>query len=166
MNKDEAKKILEKQGYRTIGKNSAIKICNWTRKSLRDEGVCYKQQFYNIKSHLCAQISCSLFNCQNKCIHCWRNLDYTENLDVKQLDSPKEIIEGCIKQQRKLLSGFNGNEKVNKKKLKEAQEPMQFAISLTGEPTLYSKLGELINELRKKGKTSFLFTNYLIPQIL
>jgi len=166
MNKDEAKKILEKQGYRTIGKNSAIKICNWTRKSLRDEGVCYKQQFYNIKSHLCAQISCSLFNCQNKCIHCWRNLDYTENLDVKQLDSPKEIIEGCIKQQRKLLSGFNGNEKVNKKKLKEAQEPMQFAISLTGEPTLYSKLGELINELRKKGKTSFLVTNGLSPEVL
>src|SRR3990167_5776570 len=82
MNKDEAKKILEKQGYRTIGKNSAIKICNWTRKSLRDEGVCYKQQFYNIKSHLCAQISCSLFNCQNKCIHCFSRIFLASSLFI------------------------------------------------------------------------------------
>jgi tRNA wybutosine-synthesizing protein 1 len=84
----------------------------------------------------------------------------------KNIDSPKEIIEGCVKQQRKLLSGFNGNPKVDKKKLKEAQEPMQFAISLIGEPTLYPKLGELIGELRKIGKTSFLVTNGLCPEIL
>lgn len=166
MNKEEAKEVLERQGYRIVGDNSAVKICNWTRKSLVDEGVCYKEQFYGIKSHLCAQISCSLFSCQNKCLHCWRNLDYTEDFNLKQIDSPKEIIEGCIKQQRKLLSGFNGNPKTNKEKFKESQEPMQFAISLTGEPTLYPELGELIKELRKKGKTSFLVTNGLCPKVL
>jgi tRNA wybutosine-synthesizing protein 1 len=165
-NKEEAKKILEKQGYRIVGKNSAIKICNWTRKSLIDEGVCYKEQFYGIKSHLCAQISCSLFNCQNKCIHCWRNLDYTEDIESDNSDNPKEIIKGCIEAQRKLLTGFNGNAKTNKQKFKEAQEPMQFAISLTGEPTLYPKLGELIEELRRKNKTSFLVTNGLSPEVL
>jgi len=166
IDKEQAKKILEKQGYRFVGKNSAVKICNWTKKSLIDEGVCYKEQFYNIKSHLCAQISCSLFNCQNKCIHCWRNLDYTESTNLKQIDKPDEIINGCIKQQRKLLSGFKGNSKINKEKLKQAQEPMQFAISLTGEPTLYPKLGELISELRKRKKTSFLVTNGLNPEVL
>lgn len=166
INKEEAKKILKKQGYRIVGKNSAIKICNWTRKSLIDKGVCYKEQFYGIKSHLCAQISCSLFNCQNKCLHCWRNLDYTEDVKLSKFDSPDEIIDECIKAQRKLISGFKGNSKINKNKFKEAQEPMQFAISLTGEPTLYPKIGELVSELRKRGKTSFIVTNGLQPSVL
>jgi tRNA wybutosine-synthesizing protein 1 len=166
MDKEQAKKILTKQGYRIVGKNSAVKICNWAKKSLLDQGVCYKEQFYGIKSHRCAQISCCLFNCQNKCLHCWRNLDYTEDLDEKQIDEPKEIIENSILGQRKLLTGFKGNSKVNKEKFKEAQEPMQFAISLTGEPTLYPLIGELIEELRKRKKTSFIVTNGLNPEVL
>jgi len=56
----------------------------------------------------------------------------------------------CIIAQRKLLSGFKGNEKINMEKWKEAQNPDQFAISLIGEPTLYPKLAELILELRKQ----------------
>lgn len=87
-------------------------------------------------------------------------------MNSKLIDDPNEIIKGCIEAQRKLLNGFNGNSKVNKKKLAEAQEPMQFAISLTGEPTLYPKLGELISELRKKGKTTFVVTNGLQSTIL
>ena len=166
IDKKQAKNILKKQGYRIIEKNSAIKVCSWTRKSLTNQGVCYKEQFYGIKSHLCAQISCALFNCQNKCIHCWRNLDYTELPNKNEIDNPKEIIDGCIKAQQKLLTGFNGNSKTNKNKLAEAQEPMQFAISLTGEPTLYPKLGEMINELRSRGKTSFVVTNGLQPEVL
>jgi len=50
------------------------------------------------------------------------------------------------------------------KKWKEAQEPMQFAISLSGEPMLYDKIGELIGELRNRRKTSFLVTNGLYPE--
>jgi tRNA wybutosine-synthesizing protein 1 len=52
------------------------------------------------------------------------------------------------------------------KKFIEAQEPKQFAISLIGEPTLYPKLPELIKELRKNRKTSFLVTNGLYPNKL
>lgn len=166
MDKEKAKQVLGKQGYRIIGKNSAVKICNWTKKSLTDEGECYKQKFYGIESHRCAQISCTLFNCQNKCLHCWRNLDYTEQINPLEIDEPLEIINKSILAQRKLLEGFNGNSKTNKEKYKEAQEPMQFAISLTGEPTLYPKLGELVNELRKLRKTSFIVTNGLQPEIL
>jgi tRNA wybutosine-synthesizing protein 1 len=53
---------------------------------------------------------------------------------------------------------------VNKKKFKEAQEPKHFAISLAGEPTTYEYLDELIRELRKKNKTTFLVTNGLMPE--
>ncbi|MBT4135804.1 4-demethylwyosine synthase TYW1 [archaeon] len=166
INKEKAKKNLEKQGYRVVGNNSAVKICNWTKKSLTDKGVCYKEKFYGIKSHLCAQISCTLFNCQNKCIHCWRDLNYTEEPKLDNFDNPQKIINESILAQRKLIEGFKGNSKTNLKKFEEAQEPMQFAISLTGEPTLYPKLGEFINELRKLGKTSFVVTNGLSPEVL
>jgi tRNA wybutosine-synthesizing protein 1 len=170
------KKILKKQHYEVVGKNehSAVQICRWTKKSLRDEGVCYKEKFYGIKSHLCCQMTPSVMWCPNKCVHCWRAIELTlgDKLPKDHLDSPSEIIDECVKAQRKLLQGFNIDRyskkkqlsKANMKKYAEAQEPMQFAISLSGEPTGYEYIGELIAELRKRGKTSFLVTNGLYPE--
>jgi tRNA wybutosine-synthesizing protein 1 len=164
------KESLERQHYKIVGKHSAVKICEWTKKSLTNNsrGVCFKEKFYGIKSHRCCQMSSATVFCQNKCLHCWRAIEMTagSKMNSKLIDNPPEIIKGCIDAQRKLLIGFNGNSKVNKKKFEEAQEPMQFAISLTGEPTLYPKLGELINELRKLGKTTFVVTNGLLPSVL
>ncbi len=158
---------LKKQHYGIVGNHSAIQICRWTKNSLRDEGECYKSRFYGINSWQCCQMS-PWISCQNRCLHCWRaiELDFNKYINKNKFDNPKEIIDGCIKQQRRLLSGFNGYEKVNKKKFKEAQNPEQFAISLTGEPTLYPEIGNLIEELRKQKKTSFLVTNGLSPEVL
>ncbi len=172
------KQLLKKQHYEIVGKNehSAVQICRWTKKSLRDEGVCYKEKFYGINSHLCCQMTPAVMWCPNKCVHCWRAIELTvgSELPKENIDSPSEIIDGCIKAQRKLLQGFNIDKnskkkqlsRANQKKLSEAQEPMQFAISLSGEPTTYNKIGELILELRKRGKTSFLVTNGLYPEKL
>jgi len=162
------KETLKKQHYGLVGKHSGVQICRWTKNSLRNEGVCYKQQFYGIKSHLCCQMSPTINFCQNSCLHCWRAIELTTGKDMKKIkiDNPKEIIKGCIEQQRRLINGFKGNKKINLKKFEGAQNPTQFAISLTGEPTLYAKLGELIKELRKQGKTSFLVTNGLNPDVL
>jgi len=158
--------ILEKHGHRFVGNHSSVKICRWTRKSLIDEGVCYKEKFYGIKSHLCCQMGVWIA-CQNKCVHCWRPIEIDFGKVIgSQVDNPSEIIDKCIEAQRKLLTGFKGNKKVNKKKLKESREPNQFAISLIGEPTLYPRLGEFIKELRKRKKTSFLVTNGLQPGVL
>lgn len=169
------KKILRKQHYEIVGKNehSAVQICRWTKKSLRDEGVCYKEKFYGIKSHLCCQMTPCVMWCPNKCVHCWRAIELTLGDKLKgKIDSPSEIIDNCIKAQRKLLEGFNIDRhsrkkqlsRANQEKLKEAQEPMQFAISLSGEPTIYPYIGELISELRRRDKTSFLVTNGLYPE--
>ncbi len=171
---EKIKKLLKKQHYEIIGRNehSAVQICRWTKKSLRDEGVCYKEKFYGINSHLCCQMTPSLY-CPNQCVHCWRAIEYTTGNKIpEKIDSPSEIIDSCIKAQRNLLQGFNIDKnskkvqlsKANQKKLKEAQEPMQFAISLSGEPTIYPYIGELIKELRRRGKTSFLVTNGLYPE--
>ena len=167
--------VMKAQGYRFVGTHAAVKICRWTKKSLIDKGVCYKEQFYGIKSHLCCQMSPWL-GCDNKCVHCWRalELDFNKIIDKSKIKDPKDIIDGCIKAQRELLSGFKIDihskkkqlSKADMKKFKEAQEPMQFAISLSGEPTMYEDIGGLIEELRKRGKTSFLVTNGLYPEKL
>lgn len=178
------KDILKKQHYVLVGsknkEHSAVQICRWTKNSLKDEGVCYKEKFYGIKSHRCCQMTPAVMWCPNKCIHCWRAIENTigekfSKEEIKNLSTPKEIIDGCINAQRKLLLGFNKvakknpfkkptKSKANMSKWYEAQEPMQFAISLSGEPTVYPKIGNLIEELRNRGKTSFLVTNGLYPE--
>ena len=82
------------------------------------------------------------------------------------IDSPKEIIDESIKAQRILLSGFPGHENLDKKKFSEALNPNQAAISLSGEPTLYPLLGELIEEFHRRKFTSFLVSNGLHPEVL
>ena len=168
MIKSNIQKILKKQHYGIAGKNSGVQICRWTKKSLTNSGKCYKEKFYGINSHECCQMSPALVWCQNKCLHCWRAIENTlgKEMNSEKIDKPKKVIEECILAQRKLLSGFKGNSKTDIKKFKEAQNPQQFAISLSGEPTLYPFLAELIKELRKMKKTSFLVTNGLFPDRL
>ena len=159
--------LLKKQHYGVVGKHSAVQICTWTKNSLRGIGSCYKQKFYGIKSGGCCEMSPSAVWCDNKCIHCWRAIECTQGNKIKgKIDSPEEIIQGCIEAREKLLSGFKGNSKTKLKDWQQSQEPSHWAISLIGEPTLYPKLGELINELRKQGNTTFVVSNGLHPKIL
>jgi tRNA wybutosine-synthesizing protein 1 len=113
--------------------------------------------------------------CPNRCLHCWRATELTIDSELNgKVNTPKEIIDGCIEAQKKLLIGFNIDKnskkkqlsRANQKKYAEALEPMQFAISLSGEPMVYEHIGGLIEELRKRGKTSFLVTNGLYPEKL
>ena len=46
----------------------------------------------------------------------------------------------------------------------EAAKPKHVAISYDGEPTLYSRLGELINEFRKREISTFVVTNGTFPE--
>ncbi|MDI6645305.1 MAG: 4-demethylwyosine synthase TYW1 [Methanobacteriaceae archaeon] len=159
---------LEKMGYRFVGINhhAATKVCHWTKKSILDEGVCYKEKFYGIESHRCLQMSPSIPFCQQKCLFCWRDQSVTDNQWMGEYDEPKEIIEGCIKAQRNLLCGFFGNENANTKKIKEAQDPTNAAISLAGEPIIYPGIDELLMEFKKRKFTTFLVSNGLMPSKL
>ncbi len=162
------KNMLLRQQYRFAGKHSAVKICEWTKKSLRSEGVCYKQKFYGIESHRCLQMTPSVAWCPNRCVYCWRATEKTRESPKtgEKIDEPAEIIDRCIEAQRLLLTGFKGLDKANKKKWKEAQEPNQAAISLSGEPTAYPKISELIGEFHKRHFTTFLVTNGQYPERL
>lgn len=161
-------KKLKAQHYRFFGKreHAAAKLCLWTKKSIRNKGFCYKQEFYGVQSHRCLQMSPNVY-CQLRCVFCWRTWEHEPtNYTPEHWDEPKELVEESITAQRKLLSGLGGVEDADRKKLKEAQEPNQIAISLDGEPTMYPHLGDLIKEYQRRKATTFLVTNGLLPKRL
>jgi tRNA wybutosine-synthesizing protein 1 len=160
--------LLEKQQYRIVGNHSAVKICHWTKESLREKGFCYKQKFYGIQTHRCLQMTPTVAWCNQSCVYCWRPIEKTigVNMDNVELDEPADIIDGCIEAQRALLMGFKGREGINMKLFEEAMEPTQAAISLSGEPALYPKLPGLIEEFHKRNFTTFLVTNGTVPEML
>ncbi|MFC1801361.1 4-demethylwyosine synthase TYW1 [Nanoarchaeota archaeon] len=162
------KQRLEIQQYGLAGKHSSVKICHWTKKSLRDEDVCYKEKFYGVHCHKCAQITPATLWCPNKCVFCWRVAEYMSPNKAKLNDPPEKIVKEIIEQRKKLLIGFKGNKKTRQKKLEDALIPNHWAISLAGEPCLYSKLPQLIKLLKTKykAKTIYLVTNGLYPAML
>lgn len=162
---------LKKHKYHIVGSHSAVKRCRWLYESIVNNRPCYKQKFYGIKSHLCVQMTPTLFYCTQKCLFCWRaqsgDLQLTwEELSLPKWDNPKDIVEGCIKAQLEILSGYKGNPKADQEKLREAYRPRHAAISLTGEPTLYEPLGDLIREFHKRSFTTFLVSNGTLPSAL
>ncbi len=159
---------LKKQKYHVIGSHSAVKRCKWLYESIINDRPCYKQKFYGIKSHRCIQMSPSLYYCTQQCLFCWRaqsgDLQVTwDETKIPRVDSPEEIIQGSLKAQEKILTGYKGNPKTNWRKFQEALTPKHVAISLTGEPTLYEPLGELIQAFHQKGFTTFLVSNGTLP---
>lgn len=162
---DLERKNLENQGYRIIGNHSVVKVCHYTKQSLRGKDVCYKCQFYGIKSWRCIEMS-PTWLCDHKCVFCWRDTKYAWPEWIGPVDEPKDIINGCIEGWQSLIQGFGGNTKVDKQRYQETEKPLHFAISLTGEPTMYPRLHEMISELHKKSITSFLVTNGTIPEMI
>jgi tRNA wybutosine-synthesizing protein 1 len=162
---------LRKQKYHRVGNHSAVKRCKWFYEALTGGRSCYKQKFYGINSHQCIQMSPALFYCTQQCLFCWRaqNGDLQISWDEMKLpdwDPPEEIAEGILKAQIRILSGYKGHAKTDPEKFLEAHRPRHVAISLTGEPTLYEPLGELLRTLRVKGLTTFLVSNGTLPQKL
>ncbi len=168
---DELVQVLKNQKYHMVGGHSAVKRCRWLYESLIHDRPCYKQKFYGIKSHQCVQMTPALVYCTLHCRFCWRlqsgDLEFRwDEMDLPKWDSPEEIVEGCIREQLRILSGYKGNTKTDPKKYREALKPRHAAISLAGEPTLYSHLGGLIHEFHERGFTTFLVTNGTVPGAL
>jgi len=164
---DKLKKTLEKMHYGLVGDSGAVQICLWTKKSLRGEGGCWKEKFYGISSAGCCQMTPNVMNCENMCLHCWRPIEY--NLGVEsdgKIMEPEELLNGIIEERKRLMNGFKGNKKVDKKAFEKALEPKLYTMSLSGEPTLYPHLGELFSLIRKKGAVSFLVTNGQNPDAI
>jgi tRNA wybutosine-synthesizing protein 1 len=152
-------------GYRLIGNHSGIQVCRWTRAALTGRRLCYKR-WYGIRSHTCLQLTPSLQFCNLRCVFCWRFHTADRFKAEHGWDPPDLILDESITAQRKLLTGFKANPDVPGVLFEESMNPAHVAISLDGEPTLYPFIGSLIQEIARRGMTSFLVTNGTMPDRL
>jgi len=137
----------------------------WCKRALSGGDMCYKHQFYGIDSHRCVQMTPTL-RCNQRCLFCWRSFEH-EVSDEEECP-PEIILAGLHKFQKKALAGYNAvlDNTVTEEKWQEALNPRHVAISLSGEPTLYSRLPELIDMLNSNGYTTFLVSNGTVPDML
>ncbi|QSG05798.1 4-demethylwyosine synthase TYW1 [Halapricum desulfuricans] len=146
--------------------HTAVQTCGWTDNALQGEGKCYKYAFYGIESHRCMQMT-PVVKCNERCVFCWRDhAGHAYELGDVEWDDPAAVADATIDLQRKLLSGYGGNDDVPRERFEQAMEPRHVAISLDGEPTLYPHLPELIEEFHDREITTFLVSNGTKPEMI
>ena len=153
-----------------VADHSTVELCHWTKKSFRNEGTCYKHKFYGISTHRCMEFSPAGMHCENRCVYCWRPMEFYDSLamEPERVAEPEEIIQKLMAERRKLIMGHYGDPNQDKQKLDESLLPSHYAISLSGEPTMYPKLPELIKYLKslEETKSIFLVTNGQEPDMI
>lgn len=162
---------IAKQGYHQVGKHSAVKACKYMKDAIVGKESCYKNRFYGLASHRCLQCSPVLQFCNLSCRFCWRVIPETKTgwLDMPpafEWEDAKAIAEQMVIEQKKLASGFAGNQNALAARAKEAMSPKHVALSLIGEPTMYPKMSELLDEFHRMKMTTFLVTNGTLPNAL
>jgi tRNA wybutosine-synthesizing protein 1 len=166
MKLEELKQEFKKKQY-GFCEEASVQICEWNKKALRTNGKshCYKQDFYGADTLSCHQIAPNTFWCNNSCIFCWRPKEYMFG-KVKREVKAEKMIPGLIEERRKLLQGFYGS--LKKEVVDKALKQKHWAISLSGEPTLYKQLSKLIKLLKAlpQTETVFLVTNGQNPKAL
>ena len=113
----------------------------------------------------------TVVHCTMRCLFCWRIQSGDEGLEWNETvspewDDPETIIEGCILEKKRMISGYKANPKTDPIKFKEALTPRHVAISLTGEPTIYPHLSDLMRGFHRRGFTTFLVSNGTLPEAI
>ncbi len=162
-------KQLKKAKYGVVD-HSTVELCHYTKKSFKDDGDCYKRKFYGISTHRCMEFSPAGMHCENRCVYCWRPMEFYESMKMEpeNVAEPAQIVSKLMEERRKLIMGHYGDKRSNKQKLDESLYPQHYAISLSGEPTMYPKLPDLIKYLKSLDATKsiFLVTNGQEPDML
>jgi tRNA wybutosine-synthesizing protein 1 len=160
---------LKKAKY-CVADHSTVELCHCTKKSFKHEGSCYKHKFYGISTHRCMEFSPAGMHCENRCVYCWRPMEFYDSLKMEpeKVSEPKEILTKLMEERKKLIMGYYGDSRNDKQRLDESLLPSHYAISLSGEPTMYPKLPELIKYLKslEATKSIFLVTNGQEPDMI
>jgi tRNA wybutosine-synthesizing protein 1 len=108
--------------------------------------------------------------CENRCVYCWRPMEFytSVKMPIDKVAPPEVMMSNLMEERRKLIMGHYGDPKSNKEKLGESLLPSHYAISLSGEPTMYPQLPYLIKYLKQipETKSIFLVTNGQEPEML
>lgn len=160
---------LKKAKY-GVADHGTVELCHWTKKSFRNEGDCYKHKFYGISTHRCMEFSPAGMFCENRCIYCWRPMEFYSamSMPAEKVAPPEIILSKLMEERERLVMGHYGDVKSDRKKIDESLLPSHYAISLSGEPTMYPQLPEMIKYLKQlpSTKSVFLVTNGQEPEML
>jgi tRNA wybutosine-synthesizing protein 1 len=108
--------------------------------------------------------------CENRCVYCWRPMEFYDamKMEPEQVAEPEQILRKLMGERKKLIDGFYGDSRNDNQRLDESLLPTHYAISLSGEPTMYPKLPELIKYLKslEATKSIFLVTNGQEPDMI
>lgn len=157
---------LSKQGYKLIETHSAVKICRWTKNSMRGRGGCYKHTFYGIKSYQCMEMTPNLA-CASKCTFCWRHHKNPVGTEwIWKMDDPDVIVEKGLKGHLDMVRQLKGVPGVTEDRFAEAQTVRHCALSLVGEPIFYPKINDLLENLHSRQISTFLVTNAQFPDAM
>jgi len=108
--------------------------------------------------------------CENRCVYCWRPMEFYDSMKMEpeQVAEPEQILRKLMDERKKLIDGFYGDSRNDNQRLDESLLPTHYAISLSGEPTMYPKLPELIKYLKslEATKSIFLVTNGQEPDMI
>ena len=157
---------LKKEGYKLIGTHSAVKLCRWTKHQLRGRGGCYKHTHYGITSYQCMEATPSLA-CANKCVFCWRHHKNPVGREWRwKTDDPKMIVEEAVKTHVSMIKETKGIPGIQIDRWEEAHRVRHCALSLVGEPIMYPRINELLEELHERKISTFLVTNGQHPQAI
>ena len=159
-------KALKKEGYKLIGTHSAVKLCRWTKHQLRGRGGCYKHTHYGITSYQCMEATPSLA-CANKCVFCWRHHKNPVGREWRwKTDDPKMIVEEAVNTHVGMIKETKGIPGIQLDRWQEAHVVRHCALSLVGEPIMYPRINELLQELHERKISTFLVTNGQHPQAI
>jgi len=89
-------------------------------------------------------------------------------MESEQVAEPEVILTKLMAERKKLINGYYGDSRNDKERLDESLLPAHYAISLSGEPTMYPKLPKLIKYLKtlKATESIFLVTNGQEPDMI
>ncbi len=159
-------KALSKEGYKSIGSHSAVKLCRWTKHQLRGRGGCYKHSCYGITSYQCMETTPSLA-CANKCVFCWRHMKNPTGREWRwKLDDPEMIVAQAVAKHVKMIRMMRGVPGVQMDRWRAAHTVKHCALSLVGEPIMYPHIGRFVELLHERGISSFLVTNAQFPEAI
>lgn len=105
--------------------------------------------------------------CANKCVFCWRHHKNPVGTSWRwKMDSPDEIVSEGVRLHRQMVKAMNGVPGAKKERLEHAQTIRHCALSLVGEPIMYPRINELVQELHARKISSFLVTNAQFPEAI
>ncbi len=89
---------------------------------------------------------------------------YNDLTRLPYVDDPEFLVDMAIVEHRRTVSGYK--DKAPRLLWEEAMNPKHVAISLTGEPLLYPRFGDLLKEFHRRGITTFVVTRGVRPEVI